>query len=280
VPIGKCVVNACYLDARGSLEAKALSLVLLGIREAGVDGKYQRRVARVKGLRRGSESQALSRGIPQDLVKDVREARRLEAGTVLLESITGKDKAGSVIPRGPRSHALVGLADGLGGKGAVRAVIIQLVDAGIDLAAHCVAGHGEKPANACLPRHTCRCVQNRNPMERLREAARKALCRSDANAHASKAAGTATDENAVEVAHGVAAVLKRREGRGDQLDVGLAPAHVVSRGKDSGSHAGLPGDHRTRKHVRRCINGKGKPLAAGIARHSHLTPETWHYHEG
>ena len=78
----------------------------------------------------------------------------------------------------------------------------------------------------------------------------------------------------------MAAVLERRERCGDQLDVGLAAAHVVTRRKDAGSRAGLPGNHRARKHVGGRIDGKGQTLGVGIARHSHLTPETWHYHEG
>ena len=280
VPVGKGVVHARDLHACGRLETKPLALVLLGIREARVDGKHQRRVARVEGLRRGCESQALPRGVPQGLIQDVREARRLEARAVLLESVAGENEPGRILARGPRSHALVGLADGLGGEGAMGTVVIQQVDAGVDLSAHGVVRHGEKPAHAGLPGAPCRGVEHRDAVERLREAAREPLGGRYANAHAREAAGATTHEHAIEVCHGVAAVLKRREGRGDQLDVGLAAAHVVACGKDARGRAGLPGHHRARKHVGGRIDCKGEALGVGVARHSHLAPETWHYHEG
>ena len=95
----------------------------------------------------------------------------------------------------------------------MHAVVIQLVDARVDLAAHGVVGNGEKPAHACLPGTPCRGVENRDTVERLGETARETLGSGDANAHAREASGAATNQNAAEVGHGVAAVLERREGR-------------------------------------------------------------------
>ena len=166
VPVGQRVVHTRDLDARGRLEAQALALVLLGVREARVDGKHQRRIARVQGGRGCGERQPLARGVPQPLVQDALEAGRLKARAVLLEPVARKDEPGGVLACRPCRHALVGFAHGLGGEGAVRSGVIQLVDARVDLAAHGVVGHAEKPAHARLPDSPCRGIQDRDAMER------------------------------------------------------------------------------------------------------------------
>ena len=257
MPVGQRVVHTRDLDTCGRLEPKALALVLLGVREARVDGEHQRRVAGVEGLRGSGKRQALARGIPQGLVQNVFEACGLEARAILLEPVAREGEPGRIPTRRPRGHALVGLADGLGGKGAVGTSVIQLVDAGVDLSTHGVVSHGEKPAHTRLPRAPRRRVKNGDAMEGLGEAAREALGRSNANTHAREAAGTAANKNAVEVGHGMATVLQGRKGRGDELDVGLTATHVVARSKDVRDRAGLPGHHRACKHVGGRIDGKG-----------------------
>ena len=142
------------LHEAGLAETKAGALVLLGVGEARVDRQHQRGVARlgdvVVGRSGGGAKQALPRGIPDSLVEKRRrhKARRLELGAVPLESVTREPQPVAVGALGPLGGARLGLAHALADEGAGGAGLVQLVDAGIDLAAHGVACHGDKTAHA------------------------------------------------------------------------------------------------------------------------------------
>ena len=152
------IVHASELDGRRLLEAKARALGLLSVGEARVDGQDQRRVAGLgcgavkdPGLD-GRAQQPLPRGVPCLLGREGREARGLKARPVLGQAVARKRELGRVGALRPRGDAGIGLEDSLGREGAVCARLVELVDAGVDLAAHGVARHGERAARAGVPR--------------------------------------------------------------------------------------------------------------------------------
>ena len=202
VPVCQRVVHAGDLDARGRLQAQALALVLLRVREARVDGQHQGRVAAAAhGRRRPGAREPLRRGVPQRLVQHAREAGRLEAVAVLLQAVARERELGRVRAGHELLHGVICRDDALRVERAVRARVVQQVDAGVDLAAHRVVHHGQKPALAGGPRAPRHGVQGRRAKERATQTAREALCRRDAYAHARERPRAPAHEHGVHVAH-------------------------------------------------------------------------------
>ena len=114
----------------------------------------------------------------------------------------------------------------------MRAGVVQLVNARVDLAAHGVARHGKGAADARRVRGPGHRVERRGPKERQAGAACQALRRRDADAHARERTGAAADEDGVEIAHRETGVCQRFFAGRDELDVGPAAALVVAGGED------------------------------------------------
>ena len=121
------VVHTGELHGRRLLEAQARAFGLLGVGEARVDGKDERRISRLlvkdAGLD-GRANQPLAGGIPRLLGREGREARGLKARTILDQAVARERKLGRVSALRPRGHAGVGLRHGLGRDGAVRTNLV------------------------------------------------------------------------------------------------------------------------------------------------------------
>jgi hypothetical protein len=139
--------------------------------------------------------------VPQRLVQHAREAGRLEAVAVLLQAVARERELGRVRAGRELRHGVVCRDDALRVERAVRARVVQQVDAGVDLAAHRVVHHGQKPALSGGPRAPRHGVQGRRAEERASQTAREALCRRDAYAHARERPRTPAHEHGVHVAH-------------------------------------------------------------------------------
>ena len=265
------VIDAGELHGRRLLEAQAGALGLLGVGEARVDGQDQRRVA---GLfvkdpsLDGRAQQSLARGVPRLLGREGREARGLKARTVLDQAVARERELGRVGATCPRSHAGVGLRHGLGREGAVRARLVELVDAGVHLAAHGVARHGERAARAGVPRRPRHRIERGGSKERKPRAAREALGRGDADAHTRERAGAAPHEHGVEVVHRKAGLRERPLRRGHQLHVGLASAQMVARGQHRHGTVRAHAPDGTGQHVRGRVQRKdgllGRDRGSGV----------------
>ncbi len=257
--VGKGVVHARDLDARGRLEAQALALVFLRVGKAGVDGQHERRVTGAAGAGRGPGArEALRRGVPERLVQDAREARRLEAVAVLLEAVARERELRRVRAGRELLHRGVGLYDALRLERAVGALLVQPVDAGVDLAAHGVVHHGHEAARAGDPGAPGHRVERGRAVKRPLQAAGQALCRGDANAHARERAGAAAHEDRVHVGHGEARLAQAVERRVDELLIGVAAAQVVARGEYGHIRVGrraVHARHGAREHVGRGVQG-------------------------
>ncbi len=259
--VGERVGGAGRGDGRGLGHAEAHALVLLGVGQARVHGQHERGVARFGGVialaRCSGMQQRLSRGVPEPLVEEAREAGSLEARLVLLEAVAREHELVPIVARRPPGHARICLAHALGGEGAVRALVVEHVDARVDLAAHGIVRDGEQPA---LPRQPCAPgdgVEGRGAVEHAAQAAGDSLGRGDADAHARERAGAAAHEHRVDVRHGEACAPERVERRRDELDVRLAPAQMVARGEHAHvggpALAGGPRGDRACEHVGRGI---------------------------
>ena len=226
----ECVVDAGELHRRRLLEAQPRALGLLRVREARVDGQGQRRVAGLlvkHASLHGSAKQPLAGGVPSVLGGKARKARSLKARPILDQPVSRERELGRIRTLGPGGNAGICLEDGLGGEGAVRAVAVQFVDAGVDLAAHGIASHRERATNASVPRRPRHRVERRGAVQGQPRPARKALGRGDADAHARERAWTAAHEHGVDVAHRKAGISKRSLRRGHKLHVGRR--HIWSR---------------------------------------------------
>ena len=230
------VVHAGKVNGGRGRKAQARALVLLGVGEARVDGQDQRRVSGgVKGAGlNGGAHQALAGGVPRLLRRHLRGAKAgaLKARAVLDQAVSGEGKLISILLGSPGLDAGVSLHDGLRGEGAVGAGLVQLVDAGVDLAAHGVSGHGELAADAGLVGGPGHGVERRGSVERTSQAAGKALCRGNANTHAREGAGAASHQNRVHVRHAKASVCQRALAGAHELHVCLAAAEVVGGGQN------------------------------------------------
>ena len=271
---GERVVHAGELHRGGLPEAEPRALGLLGVGETGVDGKDERRVpglrsraAKGSGLHGGSQK-ALPRGPPRLLRDKAREPRRLEARAVLGEAIARERELGGVRTLRPGCHAGIGLEDGLSGEATMRARLVQLVDARVDLASHGITGHGERAADSGGMRGPGHRVKGRGSKERQAGAAGKALRSGDPNAHARERARAAAGENGVNVGHREPGVSKRRLCRAHELHVGSAPAQMVARGEQRNGTVRTNAPNGAGQHVRGRVNGEDGLL--GRVAHSGL----------
>ena len=232
---GERVVHTRHLDGCRRLEPQALAFVFLRVGQSRVDGQDERGVAVADtGAALGGRSraqQALARRQPERLVHVGRKARRLEARTVLGKTAAREPQVLPVRACGPVCDADVRLHDRLGLEGAVCALVVEYVDAGIDLAAHRVGRHSELAAHTGRPRGPRDGVERRGAVERGAEAAGQALARGDADADARERAGSAPDQHGVHVAHRQARLGQHVRAGGHELHVCLAAAEVVARGE-------------------------------------------------
>ena len=171
VDIREGVVAAGELDGRGLLQAEAGALVLLRVGKARVDGQHERRIAGllVEGprLRRGAR-EPLARGPPGLLRRELAVGKPggLELRAVLGQAVAREHKLPRVRAGGPLGHARAGLDNGLGHESAVRAGVIQPIDARVGLAAHGVARDREGAAHARRVRGPGHRVKRRCAVER------------------------------------------------------------------------------------------------------------------
>ena len=253
------VIDAGELHGRRLLEAEVRALGLLGVREARVDGQDERRVAGLlvkdAGLH-GRVDQPLAGGIPRLLGREGCEARSLKACAVLDQAVACERELGRVGATGPVGHAGVGLRHGLGREGAARARLVELVDAGIDLAAHGVAGNREHAARTGGIRRPGHRVERGSSVQRQPRAAREALGRGDTDAHARERSRAAPHEHGIEVGHRKAGVGERPLRRGHEFHVGPAAAHMVARGQHRHGTVGVHASDGAGQHVRGRVQRK------------------------
>ena len=258
---GQRVVHARDLDGGRSGKAETLALVFLRVGQARIDGQDEGGVpvsdasAALGGG--GGTHEALARRQPERLVREGREARRLESGPVLGQTAARELQVGLVLARRPIRDADIGLHDCLGLEGAMGAFVVEQIDARIDLATHGVGSHCQLAAHARRPGIPGHGVEGRGAIKRLAEAAGQALACGDADADAREGARAAAHQDGVDVAHPITRLGKHVRAGGDELDVGLAATEVVARGKHLHG-AALHARHSAGEHIGRCIKSQNQ----------------------
>ena len=210
--------------------------------------------------------------MPGVLIGKTREPRGLKPGTILLEAIARERDLAGIRASRPRLDGDGHLHDGLHLKQAHGTVLVHLVQPGIDLAAHGVTHDAHKAANTGRPRAPGNSVERGGAVERASQAARQALGRGDANAHARERARATPHEHRVDVIHRKPRARQDIQARGHELLVGVPTAQVVATRQKLDTRLA----HATNgagKHVRRRVNGQDNLLGSGFA-HG-LGPFTW-----
>ena len=164
-------------------------------------------------------------------------------------------------------------------------VIIQQVDARIDLAAHGVCNNTNGAANARLPRAKRHSVKRACAVKWQPGATCDTLCSCHANAYARERARSSTCDNSVNVGHGQPSSIKCLLNRAYKLYVCLTMTQVIRRRQHLDVEPAVrrtrrdravrdriaPGQtrDRTRQHVCRRINRKHHVCFIFYSKHKH-----------
>ena len=181
-------------------QAQARAFGLFGVGEARVDRQHQGGVAagvRVgraglacQVLRPGTQ-QAFGAGVPEVLVGHAREARIGQELLVLLEAVAREQQLLGVGTLGQLGCGVGRLEHAFGAEEARGALLGEVVDARVELAAHGVVHHRKLAAHARKPRRVRHGVQRGCTVAGDLQRAGDALGAGDADAHARERAGDA-----------------------------------------------------------------------------------------
>ena len=265
VPARQLVGDPGHLALGAPAQAQALPLVLLGIRQPGIDGEHQRRVAAIAGdplcLCSCGEQDPLAARPPQLAIeRAAHQARLIELGCVADQSVARKLKAPDIGTGRPLLDGDSRLHHALALEQAARALLINHIERRIHLAAHRIGSDAEQTANTRPPRRPSRRVKRRDAPERHVRTASQALRRRDADAHAGKGPGAAPHQKGVDIRDALAGIAQDLVHRIHQLDVGATAAEMVALSEQldmrAGSIArGRPLRRRAGEHIGRGIDG-------------------------
>ena len=143
VNVAQGVVDAAHVHAFGLGHAQADALVFLGVGQARIDGQDKRGVTSlgcIEALRRQACTQkALAAGVPGLLGGKAGKASLLVERAVLGDAVTGEHDVAGVGTTGPQGHGVGDLHHRLAGKQAMGALVVDAIEAGVDLLAHRIA---------------------------------------------------------------------------------------------------------------------------------------------
>ena len=143
VDVAQSVVDAAHAHTFRLGHAQADALVFLGVGQARVDGQDKRGIPGLSGIetlrRQACAQKALAAGIPGLLGGKAGKARLLVERAVLGDAVTGKHDVAGVGTTGPQGHGIGDLHHRLAGKQAMGALVVDAIEAGVDLLAHGIA---------------------------------------------------------------------------------------------------------------------------------------------
>ena len=196
---------------------------------AGTRREWIGSVVRDVVVLRVRERQPLARRPPQLAVERAgHETRLIELLAVAHQTVARKLQLSRIGKLCPLRDGNSRLHDTLALEQAVRPLLVQLIQRRIDLAAHGVRRHAQFAAHACIPGSPCRGIQRRDPVQRNIRAARQALRRRDADAHAGKRPGATANEHGIDFVHRYARLRQDAIERIHEFLIGVAAAHVVA----------------------------------------------------
>ena len=143
VDIAQGVVDAAHANAFRLGHAQADALVFLGVGQTRIDGQDKRGVASLGCIeaprRQACAQKALATGVPGLLGGKAGKTSLLVKRAVLGDAVTGKHDVAGIGTTGPQGHGVGDLHHRLAGKQATGALVVDAIEAGVDLLAHRIA---------------------------------------------------------------------------------------------------------------------------------------------